>query len=71
MEQLADDGGFVLRHLVAGITSVALAHIPIPVWRTGKHRYRARPRAMQLATARPLGDLRSLVLGDHPLKLNQ
>jgi hypothetical protein len=65
------NGGFRLEDLVVGRRGVILPHIPIPVGSARQDVDRSLPCTMTLAAARPLGNLRPLVLCDHALELEQ
>ena len=71
VEDLPDDRRFELVDLEERVGVLGLLDIPVAVGRVGEHRHRAGSRAMQLPATAPLGDLRALVLGDHPLELAQ
>ena len=71
LEDLPHDRRFELVDLVERVGVLCPLDIPVAVGRVGEHRHRAGSRAVQLPTATPLSDLRSLVLGDHPLELAQ
>ena len=70
-EDLPDGRRFELVDLVERVGVLGFLDIPVAVGRVGEHRDRACPRAVQLPAAAALGDLRALVLGDHPLELAQ
>src|SRR5712691_779273 len=70
-EDLAHDRRLALVDLVEGLVQLALSPVAVAVGRTGEHRLRAQARPVQLAAAGALGDLRALVLGNHPLELAQ
>ena len=71
VEDLPHDRRFELVDLVERVGVLGPLDIPVAVGRAGEHRHRTGSRAVQLPTTTPLGDLRSLVLGDHPLELTQ
>ena len=57
--------------LVASLGVLALAYVAVAVRGATQDVDRTGPRPMRLASARPFGNLRPFVLGDHALKLNQ
>src|SRR6266498_856690 len=69
VEHLAHDLRLSLVDLPEPLHVLGLLDVPVAVRRTGHHRLRAAARAVQLPAAGALGDLRALVLGDHPLEL--
>ena len=70
-EDLAHDRRLGLVDLEDRVGVLGALHIPVAIRRAGEHRHRAGPGAMQLPATAALGDLRPLVLGDHPLELTQ
>ena len=71
VEDLPNDWRFELVDLVERVGVFGPLHIPVAVRRAREHRHRAGPGAVQLPPAAALRDLRSLVLGNHPLELTQ
>src|SRR5262249_53395375 len=67
----AHDVRFRLHNLVTSRRLFALAHVAVAVRRATEDTDLPLSRAVALATARALEDLRPLVLGDHALKLQQ
>src|SRR5262249_15542706 len=71
-KDLADHAGFVREDLRAGLpTPFVLGHIAVPIGGPAEHIHHANPRGMALATPMALDDLGSLILGNHPLHLQE
>ena len=70
-KQLANHHSFSFDDVVARFGLLTLAHIAIAVGGTGEDCWGARTRSVQLATACSLDDLRTLILGDHSLELQE
>ncbi len=70
-EHLSDQNRLVLHHLVAGTEAVAPPPIMISKRRPRKHIHRPGPRTVRLPASVALQNLRFLVLGEHPLELDQ
>ncbi|HXZ85563.1 MAG TPA: hypothetical protein VEI82_08745, partial [Myxococcota bacterium] len=71
IEDLAHDPRLGLVDLQERVGMLGLLDIPVAVGGAGQHRHRARPRAVQRPAPGALGDLRALILADHPLELAQ
>ena len=71
VEHLAHDLRLRLVDLPVALHVLGLLDVPVAVRRAGHHRLRAAASAVQLPAPGPLRDLRTLVLGDHPLELAQ
>ena len=71
-KDLADHAGFVRDDLIAGLpTALVLGHIAVPIGGAAEHIDRPDLGRMALATPMPLDDLGPLILGNHPLHLQQ
>ena len=71
-EGLAHHPRLLQQDLVARLArAILLADVPVPERRAAEHAHRARLGPVALAPAAALEDLRALVLGDHPLHLQQ
>ena len=71
VEHVAYDLRLGLVDLPEPFHMIGALHVPVAVGRARHHRLGAATGAMQLPAAGALGDLRTLVLGDHPLELTQ
>ncbi len=72
VKDLADHAGFVREDLIAGLpTPLVLGHIAVPIGGAAEHVHRPDPGRMALATPVTLDDLGPLILGNHPLHLQQ
>jgi hypothetical protein len=70
-EHLANDLRLELVDLPVRIAMLGLLDVSVSVRRAGHHRLRTATGAVRLPAPGALGDLRALVLGDHPLELAQ
>src|SRR5262249_59449899 len=71
-KDLAAHAGFVRDDLIAGLpTPFVLGHIAVPIGGPAEPMHHANPRGMALATPMALDDLGSLILGNHPLHLQE
>src|ERR1700756_3185065 len=68
---LANHGGLFLDDFVKRCGVLRLLHVAVTIRRPAKHIHQATLGAVSLSPPRALGNLRPLVLCDHPLKLHQ
>jgi hypothetical protein len=61
----------VVKFVPCFATSRKFADVPVPVGRSAEHVYRSTPSRVPLPPSAPLGDLGPLVLGHHPLHLEE
>ena len=71
VEHIAHDLRLGFVDLPEALHVIGLLDVPVAVGRARHHRLGAAPGAVQLPAAGALGDLRALILGDHPLELAQ
>jgi hypothetical protein len=71
-KDLADHLGFSRDKLIPRLSPAGiLRHLAIPIGRPAEHIHHAGPRGISLATPRAFDDLGALILGDHPLDLQE
>ncbi len=72
MKYLANDLRLLCHHLIKSLRRLGFFHIPVTIrGNRGKHIDHPGFGSIAFTPSRAFGDLRSLILGNHPLKLQQ